>query len=98
VETPPADNKVELAGERTVLEEARSAIARGDGGAALIAVEAHRDHFANGALVEEREALTVLALAKLGRNDEARAQADRFRARYPVSLFLAAVDEATPSR
>jgi hypothetical protein len=83
-----------LRGERAVLDEARSAVAGGDGSAALIALEAHRRSYADGALVEEREALLVLALAKLGRLDEARAKAERFRAVYPRSLMLPAIDAA----
>ena len=92
----PEERATRLAGERTVLDEARAAVARGDGGAALIALEAHRDRYPDGALVEEREALTVLALAKLGRVDEGRAKAARFRARFPASLMQGAIDAALP--
>jgi hypothetical protein len=93
VETPE-EKATRLAGERTVLDAARAAIAKGDGGAALIAIEAHRDRYPDGALVEEREALTVLALAKLGRVDDANEKAARFKAKYPSSLFLGAVEDA----
>jgi hypothetical protein len=90
----PEERAQRLAGERTVLDEARAAVARGDGGAALIALEAHRDRYPEGSLVEEREALTVLALVKVGRVDDAKSKADRFRARWPRSLFLPAIDGA----
>ncbi len=93
VETP-AEKAARLAGERTILDDARAAVGRGDGGAALIALEAHRRRYPNGALVEEREALTVMALAKLGRTAEAHKTADAFHERYPASLFLGAVDAA----
>jgi hypothetical protein len=41
--------------------------------------------FTSGALAEEREALAIEALAKLGRKEEARARAAAFHARYPKS-------------
>lgn len=90
----PAERAARLAAERGLLDEARGAVARGDGSAALIALEAHRAGFADGQLVEEREALTVLALAKLERDDEAQGKARRFLARWPTSLFAGAVRQA----
>ncbi len=94
VENTPEAKAERLRGERAVLDTARAAVARGDGGAALIALEAHRASYADGALVEERDALTILALAKVGRTDEARKKADAFRAKKPHSLFLKAIDGA----
>ncbi|MBI1944720.1 MAG: hypothetical protein HYS27_03435 [Deltaproteobacteria bacterium] len=94
VEPTPAERAARLAAERGLLDEARGAVARGDGSAALIALEAHRASFPDGQLVEEREALTVLALAKLERNDEAQVKARRFLARWPQSLFATAVSQA----
>ncbi|MCC7109841.1 MAG: hypothetical protein IT382_11170 [Deltaproteobacteria bacterium] len=92
---PSAEQRAErLAAERGLLDEARGAVSRGNGGAALIALEAHRQSFPDGQLVEEREALTVMALAKAGRMDEAQKKAERFRTRYPQSLFSAAVAQA----
>ncbi|MEZ4293451.1 MAG: hypothetical protein R3B70_00620 [Polyangiaceae bacterium] len=41
--------------------------------------------FADGALAEEREALAIDALVRLGRTDEARERARAFVARYPKS-------------
>ena len=92
---PSAEQRAErLAAERGLLDEARGAVSRGNGGAALIALEAHRQSFPDGQLVEEREALTVMALAKAGRMDEAQKKAERFRTRWPQSLFAAAVAQA----
>lgn len=92
---PNAEQRAErLAAERGLLDEARGAVSRGNGGAALLALEAHRQSFPDGQLVEEREALTVMALAKAGRAEEAQKKAERFRTRYPQSLFAAAVAQA----
>jgi hypothetical protein len=94
VENTPEAKAERLRGERAVLDTARSAVARGDGGAALIALEAHRASYADGALVEERDALTILALTKVSRMEEARKKAEQFRAKNPHSLFLKAIDGA----
>jgi hypothetical protein len=83
-----------LTRERALVETARSAVARGDGSAALQATSEHARTFPNGRLVEEREALAVQALVLAGRRDEARARAERFRQRYPNGLFLPVVDAA----
>jgi hypothetical protein len=50
----------------------------------------HRD----GVLAEERQALTVLALAQLGRLADARVASSAFIARYPTSVHRARVERA----
>ncbi len=50
---------------------------------ALALVQGDAARFAGGYLEEERRYIAVVALFKLGRNDEARAQAARFVADYP---------------
>ncbi len=77
--------------ERSWLERARSAIARGDGPAALAALETHERNHPASAFVEERDALYVQALAKAARHEEANRAADRFEASYPQSIFLGSV-------
>lgn len=94
IESTPEAKAERLRGERAILDTARAAVARGEGGAALVALEAHRSTYPGGALVEERDALTILALAKLGRTEEAKKKADAFRERNPHSLFLKAIDGA----
>ena len=74
--------------ERTWLERARSAIARGDGPAALAALETHERNHPASAFAEERDALYVQALAKAARHEEANRAAARFEASYPQSIFL----------
>lgn len=84
----------ELREERQLLELARSALARQQAQDAFDALQRHAQRFPKGRLAEERDSLRVLALALLGRNDEARAAAVRFRKRYPSSLFGSVVDRA----
>jgi outer membrane protein assembly factor BamD (BamD/ComL family) len=83
-----------LAEEQRVIETIHTALGRGDPAAALAAADDHARRFASGAYAEEREALAVQALARAGRTNEARARGERFRARYPRSLFLPNVETA----
>jgi len=86
-----------LAAERSLIEQARTALAREQGAAALSALERHADDFPQGELEEERESLRVQALVILERFDQARKVAARFHHRFPRSIFGAVVDEALKS-
>ncbi len=86
----------ELSAERALLEVARTALTRGDIAATLEAVERHAKEFPRGRLEEEREVLFIQALVQAGKRDEAQARAQAFRARFPDSLMLPAVDAALP--
>jgi hypothetical protein len=91
----------QLAAERKLIEEARMALIQGDPRHALVAVERHKTQFAAGHLVEERESLWVKALVASGDRDAAVEHADRFRGRFPRSIFLPVVEGAlrsAPSR
>ena len=99
VTTPPASSAVrsrdgDLSAERTIIERARSALARGDGEAALVAVAQHEREFAKGQLAEEREVVAVQALVTAGRVQEAAERGARFRKAFPNSLLLPIVDQA----
>ena len=83
-----------LAAERSLLEIARTALARGDSASALDALGKHQAQFPKGQLSEEREALYVQALAMAGRMTEAKQRADRFRKTWPGSMLLPVVDSA----
>jgi hypothetical protein len=48
-------------------------------------------------MTEEREAIAIQALVKLGRKEDARARADRFRRRFPRSVLMVVVDAAIQS-
>ncbi len=52
----------------------------------------HEQRFSNGLLVQEREVVAVEALVKLGRRDEARARADRFKNSFPTSTHTRRLD------
>ncbi len=83
-----------LADENALITRAQSALARGRAAEALAAAREHQQRFPSGQLVEEREALAIRALARLGNDDAARARADRFYARFPNSLLTRAVRAA----
>jgi hypothetical protein len=80
--------------ELRFLQPAREALARDDFTAALAATSAHERAFPRGRLVEEREALRIVALAGARRGDEARRAAAAFHARFPASLLQKRVDDA----
>lgn len=74
--------------ERLWMERAEAAFGRGDARAALAALAAHRRHFPDGRMREERDALEVRALVLEGNGDEAARRAARFEVAYPRSIFL----------
>ncbi len=84
----------DLAAELAFVQMSRTALARGNFSAALDATDQHARKFPNGHLAEERESLAIQALVGAGRDADARARAARFRAKYPHSLLLPAVDAA----
>lgn len=84
----------DLAAELALVQMARTSLARQNFSGALDATEQHGRKFPNGHLAEERESLAIQALVGAGRDSEARARAARFRARYPHSLLLPAVEAA----
>ncbi len=86
----------DLAVERTLIERARSAMVRGNPQDALLATREHAQRFPAGRFAEERDFITIRALAASGDKARARAAADAFRLRHPQSLLLPAVDEVAP--
>ena len=82
----------DLAAERALVDRARMALARGQSDAALEALGNHASTFPKGRLAEERDALTVQALAQAGRKNDAKARAARFHVEFPNSVLGAAVD------
>jgi hypothetical protein len=80
-----------------LLDAARAVLASEDPARSLSVLDEHRRRFPRGQLGEEREALAVQALVALGRYDEARERAARFRAAVPNSLFLPSVDATLSS-
>ena len=80
-----------------MLDEARTALVQGEPARALDRLQKHRRTFLNPMLAEERDAMEVEALARLGRTEEARSKADAFRRRSPDSLFMPTVQSAVGS-
>jgi hypothetical protein len=90
--TAKASAESPLDAERALLDVARTALGRGDGANALRATEEHARKFPRGILSEEREAMTIQALRLLGRATDADARLEQFRARFPKSMLLPALE------
>jgi len=75
--------------EVALLEQARSALRGGQAARSLALTDQHAALYADGILVEEREALAIEALLELGRRDEAAAKWSKFAAAYPHSNYQA---------
>ncbi len=86
-----------LFAERSLIDSARDALASGDASRALVLLGDHAHRFPKPQLGEEREALVIQSLVALGRYDEARAAAAKFRAASPGSLFLPAIEASLGS-
>jgi hypothetical protein len=74
--------------EISLLQRAQAAYTRRDFTAALTLIVEQARRFPNGHLAEEREALRVRSLARLGRKGDARRAASDFRSRFPRSRLL----------
>jgi hypothetical protein len=94
IRSNPAPMVSALGAERELLDRARKALARGDTPDAERALDLHARRHPTGLLLEEREALAIKVLVDVGRTEEARRRAVKFRERYPRSLFGPSVDEA----
>lgn len=94
VEPPSEDGQ--LAAERVLVEAARVALTRGHADEALTQLGTHERRFRAGRLAEERESLAIQALLSLGKTDEAKARAAKFRAAYPTSLLRPLIDALVP--
>lgn len=90
----PADS---MAAERQLLDAARTALARGEPGEGVTALEKHVKRFPKGTLAEEREALYVRILAAMGNDAAAQARAASFQRRFPNSIFTPVVERALAS-
>jgi hypothetical protein len=83
-----------LSEQRFLLDTARGALQRGDSAGAQEAIVLHEHKYPRSLLVEERETLAIKALTAAGQLSEAESRAARFRARYPQSIMLPAIDHA----
>ncbi len=78
--------------ERSLLESAQTALAHGDAADALSTVTRHAVEFPKSVLAEERDALRIRALAKLGRCDDVRSSTESFIVVFPRSLQRSAIE------
>jgi hypothetical protein len=83
-----------LAAERRLLEQARTALVKGDDDTAITTLRRHARIFVDGQLAEERDALLIRALVGKGEYAQARERASRFHKQHPRSLFAGVVDQA----
>ena len=95
---PPSGSTLVLGGfassGRELLDDAVTKLDAGDPGGALAALDEHAHKYPTGQLTELREALSIEALARAGRGDEARERGARFFDEYPRSLLRPAVRDA----
>ena len=83
-----------LQDELRAVDAARAAFVEHHPALALERVESYRRRFPSGHFMDEADALEIQSLAALGRNDEARARADRFLATRPDSPYAQRVRSA----
>jgi hypothetical protein len=87
----PVESKSALREESLAVLEIRRTLRAGDANGALRLLEQARQHFPRGALSQEREALSIEALAKSGAHDAAARQAEAFLRAHPKSPYAADV-------
>lgn len=91
---PPPPPKPSIPSQAELLQQAWSLLSLGEAQHALdLAVKDAQVH-ADGALSEEREALRIVALAKLGRAGEAADASSAFLAKYPTSVHREVITRA----
>jgi hypothetical protein len=96
VEVQPAaaveSHQASLREQQALLDQARLALGHGQPDRCLAALGTHRSRFPTSLLAEERDALTIKALAASGNLAAAREQATAFLTRYPRSLLLPSIE------
>jgi len=90
----PVAPRSTLADERSLLDRARRQLASDEPARALTFLQQHAQRFARGELTEEREAMYVNVLVRLGRKEEAKTRGAAFQSRFPNSLMGANVRAA----
>jgi hypothetical protein len=91
---PPAAARQD---EYMLLQAARGAL-QSDPARALSLTQEHRRTFARGMLIQEREAIAIEALGRLGRRAEAQTRMARFLSQYPNSPYRTRLEAALGPR
>jgi hypothetical protein len=73
--------------ETQALAHAFRALQAGDAATAVAMAQEHERQFPESAVLEEREAILIEALVKLGRRDEARHRLEALKVRFPRSAY-----------
>jgi hypothetical protein len=92
--SPPPAEPADATTQAELIRQAWSALAVGEPDRALALVREDAALHHGGALDEERDAVRIVALARLGRLDEARLAATQFDHDYPTSLHHDLVQRA----
>lgn len=85
----------DLVRERELVDAARAALSKGHPDETLRLLREHEQRFGAGQLVEEREALFVVAFARSGKKDAARGRLAAFRRAHPTSPMLPTLERET---
>jgi hypothetical protein len=93
---PRAPRHVDRDAEAALVRAAQAALLRDDAANALALTRQHATRFASGAHAEERDRIAIEALVRLGRTDDARAQAQRFFTHYPRSIYRPRIEALLP--
>ena len=80
--------------DAALMRRAMAALGDGKPAAALALADRHAKKYPRSRRGQEREALTIRALASVGRRIEAESRATSFRRAYPNSMLLGAIDAA----
>jgi len=88
---PPSDPEAEL----ELLRRARGQLANTPQ-RALETTDQHHAQFRNGVFAQEREAIAIEALVRLGKHAQARQRTKAFHSRYPSSAYARRLDTIAP--
>jgi hypothetical protein len=91
-----APHHVDRDAEAALVRAAQAALLRDDAANALALTRQHATRFAGGVHAEERDRIAIEALVRLGRTDDARAQAQRFFTHYPRSIYRPRIEALLP--
>lgn len=91
-EEQASSHQTSLREQQALLDQARLALGKGEPARCLAAIATHRGRFPQSLLAEERDALTIKALAASGNLRVAREQLVTFVASYPRSLMTESLE------